>query len=236
MKTLKQLIPQSVKLEIRLLRTKIIDFFSKEKIVFQTQKTDNQCFTFKISLKQPIMNGPYFENKIHNIRQGCEAIENVLIPSQGVFSFWKCVKRPSEKNNFRIGRNLLNGKLSIDFGGGLCQLSSIIYHNALMAGLEIVERHHHSFDIYEEHERFTPLGADATVVYGYKDLKLRNPYGFPIAFGFEITNDFLLCKIFSEKEIFIQNIDFQRVVNEKTIQVFAKTSEKCIAESVYLQK
>jgi vancomycin resistance protein VanW len=60
-------------------------------------------------------------------------------------------------------------------------LSGLLYHLALVGGLEIVERHAHSVDIYREHERYTPLGADATVVWGFKDLRLRNPYPFAVA-------------------------------------------------------
>jgi vancomycin resistance protein VanW len=47
--------------------------------------------------------------------------------------------------------------------------------------LEIIERHAHSIDIYREEERFTPLGADATVVWGFKDLRLRNPHSFAVS-------------------------------------------------------
>ena len=52
----------------------------------------------------------------------------------------------------------------------------MLYHLALVGGLEIVERHPHSIDIYREEDRYAPLGADATVVWGFKDLRLRNPY------------------------------------------------------------
>ncbi len=43
--------------------------------------------------------------------------------------------------------------------------------------------------LYTEATRFTPLGLDATVVWGYKDLRLRNNCRHPVAFTFELTFD-----------------------------------------------
>ncbi len=88
-----------------------------------------------------------------------------------------------------MSRNLVNGKIQFTYGGGICQVAGILYHLALMAGLDILERHSHSLDIYTEVERFTPLGADATVVYGYKDLRIRNNTGHPICFEIYITGN-----------------------------------------------
>lgn len=102
-----------------------------------------------------------------------------------------------------------------DVGGGLCQLSGIMYLTALKAGLKIVERHNHTVDIYkEESERFAPLGSDATIVFGYKDLRIQNKYDFPVKFQFEITNSFIKCKLFSRKEIVSRNINF--VINSQS--------------------
>lgn len=67
-------------------------------------------------------------------------------------------------------------------GRGLCQLSGLIYYISLLAGLELIERHPHSLAIYDETTGFTPLGSEATVVYGYKDLRLRNNTDAPLQF------------------------------------------------------
>ena len=49
----------------------------------------------------------------------------------------------------------------------------------------------HSVDIYTEQTRFAPLGSDATVAYGYKDLRFRNVLPFPISLRFELGEDTL---------------------------------------------
>jgi len=64
-------------------------------------------------------------------------------------------------------------------GNGTCQIASTIYNTALLAGVEIVERHQHSNQL-----TYVPGGRDATVVSnGNKnllDFKFKNTYQYPI--------------------------------------------------------
>lgn len=80
---------------------------------------------------------------------------------------WWAIRVP--KRDTKNGRNLVAGKIQGNYGGGLCQVSGLLYYIALATGLEILERHAHSIDIYAEEDRFAPLGADDTVVFGYKN-------------------------------------------------------------------
>ncbi len=153
-----------------------------------------------------------------------------------MFSYWRALGRPSLKKGYKKGRNLIQGKLSEDIGGGLCQLSGIIYHTSLIAGLEVLERHCHTMDIYQDHERYTPLGADATVVYGYKDLRIRNPFDFPIHFKFHIDDKSIRCKLFAQKTIQPQQLTFSTVLSEqfKIVETIVSPSNLIIAKSRYL--
>ena len=145
----------------------------------------------------------------------------------------------NEKLNFRNGfsksRTIIDGKLSPSTGGGLCQLSGIIYHASLEAGLAIVERHHHSVDIYEnESDRYAPLGSDATVVYGYKDLRIRNNLESPIKFEFDVQNNQITIYIKSTFEISKQSIKF--VINNQSaekITVSTHIGNNIICQSNY---
>jgi vancomycin resistance protein VanW len=236
---LRHVIPAPLRLQFRLLKRNYQDYFNYNITAFAKEKAANIRFSHELTLSQPIMQSAFYENKIHNIQQGCQRLENVIIHPNQILSFWKCVKKPFKRNNFRIGRNLINGKLSEDYGGGLCQLSSILYHLSLMAGLEIIERHHHSFDIYQEHERFTPLGADATVVYAYKDLRIKNSFDFPICFTFRIEGNTLVCTLRSAEKIEIQEIVFTKKIQTHGVQIEAKkiiTDEKMTIATSFYQK
>lgn len=226
---IKLLIPKKAKLKARLFRQFLID----STIDFAKKSSLELSFKNWISTRQEIKNGLFFENKIHNITIASHKIGNIIIQPNQYFSFWKIVGEPNEKNNFKKGRNIVNEKISEEIGGGLCQLSSIIYFTALKTNLEITERYNHSLDIYKEEERFTPLGADATVVYGYKDLRIKNTYSFPIQFSFTFEENYIYCHLLSTEKIDENQIDFIRNHKEQTIEVSTTKNNNHYCFSIY---
>lgn len=146
-------------------------------------------WTILAETEQAVRSGALADGKRHNLGLGIARIDGmVLLPGQ-IFSFWKLVGRPSEGNGFRLGRGIRRGILQEDLGGGLCQLSGLIYNLGLMAGLEVIERQPHSRDIYTEEERVVPLGLDATVVWPWKDLRLRNGHAHPVRMALGMEED-----------------------------------------------
>ncbi|MBL7798789.1 MAG: VanW family protein [Saprospiraceae bacterium] len=137
-------------------------------------------------------------------------INQVLIMPGEIFSFWEAVGCPGPWQGYRKGRNLVAEKIQGAYGGGLCQVSGILYYLALGTGLEILERHNHSVDIYSENERFAPLGSDATVVYGYKDLRFRNTTGQPLYFDLDSTASQVNACLHSPLPLAFHNPEFVR--------------------------
>ncbi len=190
-----------------------------------------------VGLTQPILPSDFFENKIANITRGAALLDGGLIDRHRSWSFWHRVRRPHAANGFLPGRNIVNGKLVALSGGGLCQLSSMVYHLALLGGLTVLERHSHSLDIYEEDQRFTPLGADATVVWGFKDLRLHNPHPFRVAFGFRVERDRLIGELLSDAQLTARHVEFVRVNLERPwIQVNTMVNQRLQVSTVYEQK
>jgi vancomycin resistance protein VanW len=144
-----------------------------------------------VSVTQPLGQSAHVESKKHNLALAIRELRDVRVGPEELFSFWNLVGRPTKRRGFVLGRNLVQGRLEVSVGGGLCQLSGLTYLLALHSGLWVTERHAHSVDIYTEQTRFAPLGSDATVAYGYKDLRFRNILPFPIALRFELGADTL---------------------------------------------
>tara|TARA_B110000902_G_C14164891_1_gene534576 strand:- start:153 stop:539 length:387 start_codon:yes stop_codon:yes gene_type:complete len=115
---------------------------------------------------------------------------------------------PSKGNGFVESRSIVDGVLTATYGGGLCQLSGLIYYAAILANLEVIERYNHSKDIYTDETRFTPLGSDATVVYGFKDLKIKNNLKKPIRFSFLVDKNSLTIRINSDEVLIKNTIEF----------------------------
>ncbi len=124
----------------------------------------------RLALEQPL--GAAAHAKRHNILLAANALDGLPLRPGQVFSFWHVVGRPQLARGFVAGRSLLAGELVQDPGGGLCQLAGALYHLSLQGGLVVVERWPHSVDLYREEERYTPLGADASVAWGFRDLRL----------------------------------------------------------------
>ena len=134
-----------------------------------------------VRIMQPIKQSPLWEGKLANLQRGVAMLDGVKVAPGELFSFWHWIGRPSAARGFAIGRAIRADEPIGDPGGGLCQLSGIVYELGLRGGLHIAERHAHSRDLYgSEEERSTPLGLDATVVWPWKDLRLENLLGVPV--------------------------------------------------------
>ncbi len=156
----------------------------------------------------------------------------LLLPGQ-VFSFWHAVGYPGPRQGFKKGRNLVAGKIRGDYGGGLCQVSGLLYYVALATGMEILERHAHSVDIYTEDARFAPLGADATVVYGYKDLRFRNTSTQPLRFQIAVSQQSITAELLSSSTLDYQLPEFVRTELPGQRIVHTMLRGEVVAESVY---
>lgn len=230
----KDLIPKGMKIRYQLLKRLIKHTFI-DKYNFATRKDNIRTHPDSVSLKQDIKKSYLYENKIHNLKVASSRVSNIIIMPGEVLSFWRSVKAPTPENDYRIGRNIISGQMKEDYGGGLCQLSGLIHHIALLVGLEIIERHNHSVDFYTDESRYAPIGTDATVVYGYKDLMIKNNKEYPLSFDFGfIKNDQIVAYILSEAKIQMLEIDTKISVTEgeKTVQL-VKKSGCIISESTY---
>jgi len=168
------------------------------------------AFPVRLTIEQCILAADYVQAKIHNLEMARRSLENLPVPPRGILSFWRVVGRPTQARGFQPGRSLVGGQLVPDYGGGLCQLSGILYYLCLQAGLEILERHPHSRDIYDDTTRYAPLGADATVAYGFKDLRVLNTLSEPICFRVSISTETITGCLCSPAVIEPSTVEFVR--------------------------
>ena len=115
--------------------------------------------------------------KIQNLRIALAGLDGIVVPAGETFSFWKQVGRATRRRGFVAGRELREGCLVANIGGGLCQLSNALYEAALAAGFEIVERHAHSRRVPGSR---AALQRDATVFWNYIDLRFRAASAFRV--------------------------------------------------------
>jgi vancomycin resistance protein VanW len=190
------LIPQKFRFYIRIFLTRFSDLVTGTRFRFAKNspaKLDMaKAWPERITIVQPINVSEWAENKKHNLRIAISRFQNLPVYPREIFSFWHYVGNPRKKAGYKMGINIIKGRLDFEYGGGLCQLSGLLYHLALASGLGIVERYPHSADLYTDETRYTPLGADATTAYGYKDLRFKNTLSVPVCFRIRIVGNRLI--------------------------------------------
>lgn len=127
----------------------------------------------------------------HNVRLAAAALNGARIAPGGAFSFNKVVQSWSMDRGYVKAPVSYNGELLPAFGGGVCQVSTTLYNAALLAGLEVLERHPHTIA-----PRYAPPGLDAAVAQVTIDLRLRNPYTFPLRVVARAFSDRLEVRVF----------------------------------------
>jgi vancomycin resistance protein VanW len=113
-------------------------------------------------------------NKVTNLKLAAPRIHGILIRPGETFSYWRLIGKPSRMKGYAKGMVLHGGTFSAGTGGGLCQLSNLIFWMAAHSPLTVVERHRHGYDVFPDSNRTQPFGSGATCAYPHRDLMIRN--------------------------------------------------------------
>jgi len=139
-------------------------------------------------------------NEVINLAIAHQTIDGILIRPGETFSFWHQVGESTAKRGYVEGMQLSKGEVESGIGGGLCQLANLLYWMTLHTPLQVVERHHHSFDPFPDEHRVLPFGSGASVFYNYVDLRFYNPTNQAFQFRVWLTDDHLQGAVFTDRE------------------------------------
>lgn len=114
--------------------------------------------------------------RVHNIRVGSARLHGVWLEPGAVFDFNALIGRLSKDRGFVPGHVIAGQSLTMEPGGGICQVSTTVFRAAYLAGLEVVERHAHSHQV----AYYDPPGLEATVYAPFKNLRFRNDTASPL--------------------------------------------------------
>lgn len=106
-----------------------------------------------------------------NVKVAAQRINGRVLQPGEMMSFSAEIL-PRTKANGYVAAPVIRG---FGIGGGICQVSSTLYAAMCQGLMPAVERYPHSEPI-----PYLPVGLDAAIATGYKDLKISNPYNKPI--------------------------------------------------------
>lgn len=139
---------------------------------------------------------PAEDGRASNIATAARELDGVVLPPGGVFSFNEAVGPRVSERGYREAPVLVEGQFVEGVGGGVCQLSTTFYNAALLAGLKVLSRAPHSRPVW-----YVALARDAAVADGLIDLKLRNPYPYPLAVSARASEGELAVRLWGPRPV-----------------------------------
>lgn len=130
------------------------------------------------------------ENRNANLRKACELLDGTILQPGQELSYNQALGERTKEKGWLPAPAYSGTKLVDSPGGGICQVSSTLYLASVYAELTIVERRNHGYPV-----SYIPLGMDATVSWGFTDLKIRNDSPMPVKIHAEESDGYVRVSI-----------------------------------------
>ena len=135
------------------------------------------------------------EGRHRNIELGIARINGTILQPGEEFSFKKELGAVTVEDGFSEEKIFLNGEVTKGVGGGLCQVSTVLFRTAMASALPITERASHSFTVSRYDE-----GLDATYSDPGPDFKFKNDTANPILIKGKTENLSAIFEIYGTKD------------------------------------
>lgn len=122
-------------------------------------------------------------NRIFNIQVASNKFNGLIIKPGEEFSFVEHLGPVDGENGYKQELVIKKNKTELDYGGGVCQVSTTVFRAAIYSGLEITARRNHAYPVHY----YDPQGMDSTVYVPKPDLKFINNTGNHILIQYEIN-------------------------------------------------
>lgn len=138
-----------------------------------TQNLKDNLFVDVLSSYETPVRGS--DGRRSNVRLAGQKINGIILLPGDSFSYNNTLGERTAENGFYPAPAYLYGETIMEYGGGICQVSSTLYSATLYANLQIDERHNHTYA-----SSYIGLGMDATVSWEGPDFQFTNNQKYPI--------------------------------------------------------
>lgn len=142
----------------------------------------------------------YQENKVFNLKLAAKTVNGLLIKPGETFSFWRLVRHADKDTPYKDGLTVANGKLTTMSGGGMCQMSNLLFWVFLHTPLTIIQRSGHVVKEFPEPNSDEIKGVDATISEGWIDLKVRNDTDCTYQIWVTLDDEKIIGQVFADKQ------------------------------------
>lgn len=137
----------------------------------------------------------YVNNKDRttNLKIASKKINGTIIQPGETFDFNKVVGSRTRSKGYKKA-HVFTGDDGVAMGlaGGICQVTSTAFNAALLANVQIVERHQHS-----QRVSYVPLGRDAAISGNAQNFKWKNNTKYAIKVGMTVKGGKITCTFYT---------------------------------------
>jgi vancomycin resistance protein YoaR len=155
-----------------------------------------------------------------NLKLAASHLNGYVLKPGEEMSFNGVVGDRTEKQGYRIAHVITAGEMVDGLAGGTCQISTTLHAAAFFAGLEFTDHTPHS-----RPSTYMTIGMDATVVYPTTDLKIKNPYDFPVVIMYRVARGEAQVEILGKKRPWDEIVFESRVYDELPFQTVTREDD-----------
>ncbi|WP_298750726.1 VanW family protein [uncultured Serinicoccus sp.] len=149
--------------------------------------------------------GPDYEARTANLRTGVGNVNGTVVMPGEQFSLGAALGEVSEEAGYAEAPVIVDGELVMGLGGGLSQISTVVFNASWFAGVQLDAHTTHSFYI----PRY-PAGREATLALPWIDNLWTNDTDTPVVVRTWITGDEIHMVLLGDKQYTVRTVDGER--------------------------
>ena len=160
----------------------------KDAPVITTKDLKKHLFEKAVGSCTTYVSGSY--SRVSNVKLAAKTINGLILLPGEEFSYNGAVGKRTAERGYQKAPAYSDGKSVMELGGGVCQVSSTLYKAVVLANLEVLEHHNHTYE-----SAYIGLGMDATVSWDGPDFRFKNNSTYPVKIVADYDDGSLTCKI-----------------------------------------
>lgn len=166
----------------------------------------------------------YVNNKDRttNLKIASKKINGTIIQPGETFDFNKVVGSRTSSKGYKKAHVFTGGDgVAMGLAGGICQVASTAFNAALLANVQIVERHQHS-----QRVSYVPLGRDAAISGNVQNFKWKNNTKYAIKVGMTVKGGKITCTFYTCQKVRPKKVNLNVTQKGKKFTLKRSVKEK----------
>ena len=127
---------------------------------------------------------PGNQKRAHNIRVAINVLNGRILKPGETLSLNDVLGERTHEHGYLTANVIADGKLTSGIGGGVSQVTGVLFNAVLLSGLTVVEYGAHSHPV-----AYLPVGRDATLAWNHIDFKFKNNTKAPVYLAYNAAGN-----------------------------------------------